>query len=1022
MESGEILNSQLTHPNFCHQPEGFRLFRTGEIWIGTADTSIHTKSQTVGIDLIHQHVVTAIATQGVHFGLYASYFKLFYERQHASDTWNTYLNTDGSEKIFEANFDHFSVVINHLERPIVTSKIRLEYGYMDEKGPGTTCLRMEVFGCNYTDSGNVCGSRGKEIMGRCFGVVEGNAPSACQYIFQENSFTAIVNSENLQNAIRESFQDLQLPNYLFYRIGATNVWVQETGEQRFIWGDGTPVIYDNFLNTNVLDGQGNATHCAFMMGGNSLQWQILECNTPEINAATLCQFDLNECLAWNNGCSDECIDLPGSYVCTCPSGKYLDETTRENCISTCNLRGSDDIAYDDDLCLNSNSVGESWTDAMGICSHQNASLLSYTTSSVHPELIPTNSSTQGMWIANTGTGSVGGLCPTYTAANSTIHRECHLKLPFYCEKDVPKTFELLSACETNTHERVNHCEMEVVYYNEAYLTWYGLPPWYQEETTLRFHLIVATDLRIRFTFVYVNLRQLTQTHCTDSVKIVQNFASTESTRGIYCGILQDFEVQLDSHNVTITLDIGKLSADMPKALEMHAFFRGLNCSNENCGTTCPTQPFTDSQGFIQTYQYPALLPQFYSCVWDIIVTPGSAIYLEIIDIDIPCDPRFPLVVEDFQTSDDVMSRRSEICGRNVGMMVSEGYHVTLILRTGLQRVSSGFKAKYVETDTPGCGLSHSSEEGCSENTCTAPSAFIASKNYPLPYENNLDCSWTIKTSEGTFIEVNFAVFNVSSTNEDCEQDYLQIRSGSSSVKLCNANINRYHWVYKSNKNELVMRLKTNSDNFAGALLAHYQETHFPFISPNKTSVCNGTKINDRCFRLFRNPLKLHWLEASEICKSLSNTTFLAAINNQVEMNAIHQYLLEVGDPTKGVYIGLRLHENTKRHVWESGYPVSFTDWRVAGEYSQRQPDGGELESCSVIQFWSYRETSNWNDIPCAALVTDQFLCQEDVSVDVNEAAPALTFFEGGHHSFVYCFIYLATPCRVTGNRVENLIR
>lgn len=137
-------------------------------------------------------------------------------------------------------------------------------------------------------------------------------------------------------------------------------------------------------------------------------------------------------------------------------------------------------------------------------------------------------------------------------------------------------------------------------------------------------------------------------------------------------------------------------------------------------------------------------------------------------------------------------------------------------------------------DTPGCGLFHSSEEGCSENTCTAPCAFIASKNYPLPYEHNLDCSWTIKTAEGTFIEVNFTVFNVSSTNEDCEEDYLQIGSGSSNVKLCNANINIYDWVYKSNKNELFIRLKTNSDNFAGAFLAHYQETHFPLISPNKS--------------------------------------------------------------------------------------------------------------------------------------------------------------------------------------------
>lgn len=44
-------------------------------------------------------------------------------------------------------------------------------------------------------------------------------------------------------------------------------------------------------------------------------------------------------------------------------------------------------------------------------------------------------------------------------------------------------------------------------------------------------------------------------------------------------------------------------------------------------------------------------------------------------------------------------------------------------------------------------------------------------------------------------------------------------------------------------------------------------------------------------------------------------------------------------------------------------------------YRDRQPDGGEIESCTSIMFWSYRETSNWHDIPCAEKITDQFLCQ-----------------------------------------------
>ena len=34
--------------------------------------------------------------------------------------------------------------------------------------------------------------------------------------------------------------------------------------------------------------------------------------------------DINECASYNGGCSQSCINTPGSYMCSCSSGYILD--------------------------------------------------------------------------------------------------------------------------------------------------------------------------------------------------------------------------------------------------------------------------------------------------------------------------------------------------------------------------------------------------------------------------------------------------------------------------------------------------------------------------------------------------------------------------------------------------------------------------------------------------------------------------------------------------------------------------
>lgn len=47
----------------------------------------------------------------------------------------------------------------------------------------------------------------------------------------------------------------------------------------------------------------------------------------------LIRSDINECAAGNGGCSDGCVNTPGSFYCACPHGYMRDPSDPKKCIS-----------------------------------------------------------------------------------------------------------------------------------------------------------------------------------------------------------------------------------------------------------------------------------------------------------------------------------------------------------------------------------------------------------------------------------------------------------------------------------------------------------------------------------------------------------------------------------------------------------------------------------------------------------------------------------------------------------------
>ena len=69
--------------------------------------------------------------------------------------------------------------------------------------------------------------------------------------------------------------------------------------------------------------------------------------------------------------------------------------------------------------------------------------------------------------------------------------------------------------------------------------------------------------------------------------------------------------------------------------------------------------------------------------------------------------------------------------------------------------------------------------------CTASNKYVnlksdtgtlASYNYPLPYDDSVECVWVIRVDGDYNIKLSFDSFNLSQSS-DCSEDYVEVRDG-----------------------------------------------------------------------------------------------------------------------------------------------------------------------------------------------------------------------------------------------------
>ncbi|XP_072025436.1 uncharacterized protein [Amphiura filiformis] len=1019
MESGEITDEQMSaSSNFnTMPPQNGRLHFESDV---SNRKSCWGPRQELGqeewlqIDLKNLHTITGIITQGDgdnwRYHWVTTYRIHYASMKDGSNEWLSYRELDGTIKVFEGNTDLTTEVRQYLDRPIITSKIRISPRSWHNV---TACLRVELVGCPLKGTGIVCGlGHSVQHEGYCYGTVDSNTETACHTIFGEGSKLAIINSATTQDYIKESMSTLKLEYRHQYIIGL--VYNASVGNSEFMWHDGTPLTYSNFRwPPEVIDL--SADYCVSMDYEDSMLWREYQCDEVKVQRASTCQIDLDECLTDHHQCSHTCHNTPGSYYCECPPGYRLDQNQPGHCVDFCDNSeqtiGSPSTWFRKDAaCVYITTDEFNQTQSHIHCSEEPNMMTPRNYTDLLVMLLQSDSiaSNVTLWIPgwsidfmkDVRSGQImspgrsrlrddpneDNECTALNYYNGTFTLQpidCATYLPFMCVRasaniNCPTLWEanqtIVSITETH-----------------GYLQSLSYAPWYHSGSTCEIIIQVQYPLFIRFTFSKLDLRQqnMYASRCLDHLDIYDFLNEDgEVLRGSYCGTRSGLEVITRSNNVTIRLMIGELSADMPDELGFVAEYETIDCLVEECDSSCGvTGILTNPSGFFSTKDYPSQLPPFSACQWTITVASGRFIRLEFKDFHVLRDD-FTDECSDYvllqEQGQDIAESERRICGTPPPFFLSATSQLVVVYKTGLDVMSSGFVAAYETSDVGGCGLGSYTCSGIQH--CWISHAIITSVNFPYKYNPNSRCKWHIQTEPATYISLTFHDFDIPSM-ELCIDDGVRVYDGGSTDDnellgiFCNTN--RPTFDVLASFNEMTITFDTDDTNEGIGFQAQYHARKFTskFVahSSDEYECPKGwVMYSGFCYSFHVGNESLRWTEAENMCHSLDG--HLTSIKDYKEMNFLQYKLTSewfTGDLK--TYIGLNDIVTEGVYRWVDATPMSYSDWSVPRRYTdllRPQPDGDLLEGCSVIKLTSLHSTNHWHDVSCASMEAKQYICKK----------------------------------------------
>ncbi|KAI8509433.1 hypothetical protein Bbelb_132810 [Branchiostoma belcheri] len=142
MSTGNIPDSSITATSVYDNRFLAKMGRVGTNRKGWLARSLNMDAEWMKVDLGQESRVYGVVTQGrPDYNQWARTYKLSFSQN--GQTWTTYANLDGSDKVFAGNYDRSSPVYNFLDRPVTVRYVR----FHPRTYTSRPVMRVEILGC-----------------------------------------------------------------------------------------------------------------------------------------------------------------------------------------------------------------------------------------------------------------------------------------------------------------------------------------------------------------------------------------------------------------------------------------------------------------------------------------------------------------------------------------------------------------------------------------------------------------------------------------------------------------------------------------------------------------------------------------------------------------------------------------------------------------------------------------------------------------------------------------------------------